>query len=268
VKFLSYMSPTIPEDFYRDLGRQIQKRSGFPIEVWFECCRSGPSLQELTSGRDPFSCGKADIALLCAPTYIRARERGVTELLGYTPIFKDDRNRGEAVYYSDVMVPPESGVNHFDELRGGSWAYNDTESLSGYFSMLHFLREKGETADFFTQAICSGGHRDSLQLLEKGEVDCAAIDGDLLLFLSQEKIPVRARKIGEIGPFPAPPLGLCCKIPEEQKMALRAAFKELREDVEAMKRFRKTHLLEDLVPVTDEHYRPVSELLKGLGQSR
>lgn len=267
MRLLSYMSPTIPADFLRELARQIQQRTGIETDTMFESCRSGPSLAELSSALDPFSLGKADVCHLCAPTYVRARRRGVLELLGYTPIFYDKRSAGKPVYYSDVLVPSKSEVTQFEELKGRSWAYNDKESLSGYFSMLYFLQQRGEAADFFSRAICSGGHRDSLELLRRGESDCAAIDGNLLLFLTRENSVPETRKVAEIGPFPAPPLALRTSLARSVKSTLRSVMTELRADRESMDLLRERYLLSDFVPVTDDHYTPVEQILNELGMS-
>ena len=43
-------------------------------------------------------------------------------------------NNDEPVYFSDIFVHKDNTkINSLDDLDGHIWAYNDTESLSGYY---------------------------------------------------------------------------------------------------------------------------------------
>jgi ABC-type phosphate/phosphonate transport system substrate-binding protein len=261
MKFLSYMSPTIPEEFFLCLGRLLEQHGAFRVEVEFESCSSGPTSDQLAGGTDPFSAGRADVGVICAPTYIRGHRFGAVELLGYTPIFQEPRNGGRAVYFSDLVVAENSSVKSFQHLRGGSWAYNDKESLSGYFSMLEFLRRQGLDTGFFQRAVCSGGHKDSLVLLSKGAIDCAAIDSNLLFFLDRSGQMPRVRRIAEIGPFPAPPLVMACSLQEQRKAAIKAAFESLAGCETSLNELREKFLFDSLVETDHDHYDCIRELL-------
>ena len=261
MKFLSYMSPTIPEEFFHCLGRLLEKHGEFKVEVKFESCSSGPTSEQLAAGTDPFTRGRADVGVICAPTYIRGHRTGALELLGYTPIFQEPRNQGRAVYFSDLVVAEDSSFTNFEDLRGGHWAYNDRETLSGYFSLLEFLRREGLDAGFFQRAVCSGGHRDSLALLSKGEIDCAAIDSNLLFFLSRSSEMPSVRRIAEIGPFPAPPLVIATSLPEQKKAAILAAFQSLVSCKTSLNELREKFLFDSLVETEHSHYECVRELL-------
>ncbi len=261
MKFLSYMSPTIPEEFFYCLGRLLEEHSESEVEVGFESCSSGPTTEQLAGRTDPFTCGRADVGVICAPTYIRGHRSGALELLGYTPIFQEPRNEGKAVYFSDIVVAEDSSFSDFDDLEGGSWAYNDKESLSGYFSMLEFLRRKGRDDGYFQRAVCSGGHWDSLELLSRGEIDCAAIDSNLLFFLGRSGQMPSVRRLAEIGPFPAPPLVISASLPDQKKAAIRAAFQSLVSSETSTNELREKFLFDSLVETDHEHYHEIEELL-------
>ena len=111
----------------------------------------------------------------------------------------DRRAAGRPVYFADVVVRADSNVHRFDELRGRSWAYNDRNSKSGWFSMLE--RVGGETR-FFSALVHAGSHLQSLAAVRDGRVDAAAIDSNALARQSRHDL----RVIESWGPFPIQPV--------------------------------------------------------------
>ena len=68
------------------------------------------------------------------------------------------------------------------ELRGLVWAYNDRQSLSGWFRMLERLEALGavrEPESFFSRVFeTSGSHVASIDLVARGEADVSAVDSN------------------------------------------------------------------------------------------
>jgi hypothetical protein len=80
------------------VGRELRLAASLSVEPRV----SGP----VRGGYDPFSSGEADAGFMCAPPFfwLREQERPPVELAGTAPVFRDDRARGRAVYFSEVVV--------------------------------------------------------------------------------------------------------------------------------------------------------------------
>jgi ABC-type phosphate/phosphonate transport system substrate-binding protein len=88
---------------------------------------------------------------------------------------------GEGDHYSSAIVmrrssgAPEAG-NIVSTLSGLRFAYNVTDSMSGYIALQRMLRNHGAEFDIFGETIASGGHRKSIRMVAEGLADVAAID--------------------------------------------------------------------------------------------
>src|SRR5262252_2281379 len=170
MRLLSYLAPSIPAGFFELLATEIECRLGLPVSVDFETSVSGP-----TPDDDPFAAGRADVAFVCGPSYplLRAAGRPV-DVIAAAPVFDDARNGGRPVYFSDVIVRRDHPARDFLALRGGSWTYNDRQSLSGWFRMLERLEALGFGRDpesFFAGVEPSGSHVASIARVALGEAD-------------------------------------------------------------------------------------------------
>jgi phosphonate transport system substrate-binding protein len=100
--------------------------------------------------------------------------------------------------FADVVVRVSSSHRTFDDLRGTTWAYNDPNSKSGWFSML----DRAGGAGYFARCVQSGSHLRSLELVASGEADAAAIDSNVLRLHARDDL----RVIESWGPFPIQPV--------------------------------------------------------------
>lgn len=210
LRIITYLAPSIPEELFALVGRHIEEAAGVPTAVDFETRISGP----LEGDDDPFADGRADIGFVCAPSFRWLRARSAVELLPL-PVPLDARAGGRPVYFADVVVRASSAARELDDLRGGTWSYNDRNSKSGWFSMLE--RTGGQA--FFRQLVHSGSHLRSLDLVLSGEVDAAAIDSNTLRLQMQKNAAVRdqLRVIESWGPFPIQPVIIRSGVEEETK---------------------------------------------------
>ena len=140
IRFVTYLSPSIPQAFFEALADHVQRALG----------RERVSLSECSTFAEV-----ADVAFMCAPSFVWLRNLRPppAELLGVLPMFDDERNQGRPVYFCDVVVRNNAPIQAFSELDGASWAYNDSCSLSGYYSLLNKLAESGTDA----ASPCAGG---------------------------------------------------------------------------------------------------------------
>ena len=215
LRFITYLSPGIPRAFFEAVVDHARRELGCRTSLQTETQVSGPE----RGVEDPFSRSFLWLRELRPPP---------VELLGLAPVFRDRRNEGRPVYFCDVIVRRDSPIRSFAELRGGSWAYNDRCSLSGYYGLLKKLADTGADGRFFDRMLDSGSHLNSIEMVARGEADAATIDSNVLAIRlrSVPELRDRLRVIESWGPFPVQPVvvrsGLHPDLNEELRAALLA----------------------------------------------
>ena len=200
IRFVTYLSPSIPQAFFEALADHVQRALGRErVSLRIESQASGPQ----KGGECSSFAEVADVAFMCAPSFVWLRNLRPppAELLGVLPMFDDERNQGRPVYFCDVVVRNNAPIQAFSELEGASWAYNDSCSLSGYYSLLNKLAESGTDESFFDNVFCSGSHLNSIEAVLSGKADAAAIDSNVLRIRSARP-PRRVARDRVLGSLP------------------------------------------------------------------
>jgi len=155
LRLVSYLAPSLPEGLFVAVATRIAEATGLTTSLRFQIRTSAPPPGEV----DPFSSGEADIGFLCSPGYVWMTDLQppAVRLLAAAPVFDDPRTEGRPVYFSDVVVAHGSPAIRFEDLRGGTWAFNDPCSWSGYLNLLLRLCDVGG-APFFRALRESGSH--------------------------------------------------------------------------------------------------------------
>jgi phosphonate transport system substrate-binding protein len=136
------------------------------------------------------------------------------------------------VYYSDVIVPRDSDVMTFLDLRGRSWAYNEPLSHSGYgITRFHLLRLE-ETGGFFGEVIEAGFHEAAIRMVGAGEVDGSAIDSQVLSVVLRDEPDLRdsIRIVESLGPSTIQPVAISRRIPSDLVSAIVEVLTSLHRD--------------------------------------
>ena len=254
IRFVTYLSPSIPRAFFEALADHLQRSLGREqVSLRAETRVSGPR-----KGYECRSFGdRVDVAFMCAPSFVwlRGLRSPPAELLGVAPVFEDERNAGRPVYFCDVVVREEAPIRTFSDLRGRAWAYNDKSSLSGYYGLLDKLAESGEDEGFFGSMNCSGSHLNSIEAVLQGRADAAAIDSNVLRIRLRETPALRntLRIIDSWGPYPIQPVVVNSNLRPHVKERLRAAFFATNEN-ERTRRVLQRYGLSRFVAVTRETY--------------
>ena len=254
IRFVTYLSPSIPQAFFETLADHLQRSLGSEqVSLRIETRVSGP--------RKGYECStfgdRVDVAFMCAPSFVWLRNLRPppAELLGVAPVFDDERNRGRPVYFCDVIVRDDAPIRTFSDLRGSAWAYNDKSSLSGYYGLLDKLAESGEDQTFFGSVTCSGSHLNSIEAILQGQADAAAIDSNVLRIRFRETPALRStlRVIDSWGPYPIQPIVVNSSLHPHLKEQLRAAFFATNEN-ERTRRVLQRFGLSHFVAVDRETY--------------
>jgi phosphonate transport system substrate-binding protein len=254
IRFVTYLSPSIPQAFFEALADHLQSSLGREqVSLRVETRVSGP--------RRGYECStfgdKVDVAFMCAPSliWLRGLRPPPAELLGVAPVFDDERNAGRPVYFCDVIVRDDTPIQAFSDLRGSAWTYNDRSSLSGYYGLLDKLAESGKDESFFGTVTCSGSHLDSIEAVLRSEADAAAIDSNVLRIKLRETPTLRnsLRVIESWGPYPVQPIVVNSNLHPHLKDRLRAAFLATNEN-ERTRRVLQRFGLSRFVAVDHENY--------------
>ncbi len=86
---------------------------------------------------------------------------------------------GSPTYYSALVVRQDSRARTLEDLRGGSIAWVDPTSTSGYVIPRYLLVQRGyNPSTFFSRQVFAGQHDAAVIAVQRGQVDVAAVWAD------------------------------------------------------------------------------------------
>jgi phosphonate transport system substrate-binding protein len=266
IRFVTYLSPSIPRALFEALADHVQRTLGHEgVSLRVESQASGPQ----KGGECSSFAEVADVAFMCAPSFVWLRDLRPppVELLGVLPVFDDERNQGKPVYFCDVVVRNDAPIQAFSGLEGGTWAYNDACSLSGYYSLLDKLAESSADESFFDNIFCSGSHLNSIKAVLNGRADAAAIDSNVLRIRFREAPALREelRVVESWGPYPIQPVVVSSALRPDLKQRLRSAFLSTEQDQQTRRTLKQCGLSRfvaaDLEDYTLDAHKDLAALL-------
>lgn len=142
-------------------------------------------------------------AFVCAGPYVDGHEKFGMELLAVPQMY------GETVYYSYIIVPADSTVTKFEQLKGKKFAFTDPKSNTGKLVPTYEVGKLNETPDtFFKEYIFTGSHDNSIESVSKKLVDGAAVDHLIYEFIKKTNpnFTSGTKVIAKLGPFAMPPV--------------------------------------------------------------
>ena len=128
--------------------------------------------------------------------------KGELEVLA-TPAYDVEGCSGP-LYSSVIVVHGDSGVSRPEDLRDATAAYSAADSLSGHLALKCVFAPLGNGGRFFGRTLESGGHLNSMKLVQERKVDVAAIDC-VSFALARRARPELAAGLAVIGHGPAAP---------------------------------------------------------------
>jgi ABC-type phosphate/phosphonate transport system substrate-binding protein len=267
LRLLTYLAPGLPLGLFEAVAAHLERALGLRASV-----RSDPTLSAPEpGGHDPFARDEADLGFLCAPGYLwlAAEEPPSVELVPAAFVFDDERCQGRPVYFADLVVNSASRgrasrARTLDDLGGARWVYNDSCSLSGYFSVLAELSARGHGPDFFGSTRAIGSHHAALRAVERGEADCAAIDSNTLRLERRRGSAPEVRVLESFGPFPVQPVVARAGLARERKAAIAAALLAMHADPAGRAALAACGVRR-LAPITPADYEPERALLARVG---
>ena len=174
---------------------------------------------------DMLGLGQLDVGIVCAGAYADPRLCRVCEPL-VVPLLIGSGS----TYQSYLVVQAQNPARSLEDLKGASFEFTDSLSLTGYiFPVARLCALRQKPGAFFRTVAFSHSHDRSLSLVADGTVDAAAVDSTVFKVWT-ENHPRQARHLRILErsePFPAPPIVVEDQLSSSGKEALHAAFLDL-----------------------------------------
>jgi ABC-type phosphate/phosphonate transport system substrate-binding protein len=184
------------------------------------------AVARLARGADGPSGGGALFTQTCGYP-LQTVDRGRYAILG-TPCYDAPGCEG-STHRAFILVRADGRIESLEQLRGGTFAVNDTLSNTGMNLPRRLFAELAGGEPFFRRTIVSGSHAASMELVGAGRVDAASVDCVTYAF-HRARGRTRARGLrvlAETPPSPALPFVTWAQTPHEKIAALREALQRI-----------------------------------------
>jgi len=251
LRFVTFLAPNVLP-VYQFIAAYVGKNLGCETELL------------VGDTHDQFAELRPDIAFICGLPYVHMMRQNPpsVEVLA-APVLQGERYGGKPIYFSDVIVQHDSPLQSFAELRGHSWAYNETISQSGYGITRHHLLRMGETGGFFSKVIHAGWHQKAIRWVIAGKIDGAAIDSQVLAVEMRDhpELNRQIKVIDALGPSTIQPVVARADLPAATKAAVKAALLAMGDDPTAQAKLAEC-FFERFVSIDDRDYDDIRAMLE------
>jgi phosphonate transport system substrate-binding protein len=250
LRFGTYLAPSVLpvyEAIVETVGRRLGVDTELVVETSYESCE-----------RD-----ENEVCFVCSLPYVTFERRGLDLAVPVAaPVLRGARYEGRPIYFSDVIVPADSPVRSFLDLRGRSWAYNEPLSHSGYGITRYHLVTLGETDGFFGEVVEAGFHHEAVAMVARAEVDGSAVDSQVLEIELRDRpgLADRVRVVESLGPSTIQPVAVSRRVPDDLREAVRDVLVTMAEDPRGRDRLA-AGLIERFVPVGPASYDDIRMML-------
>lgn len=210
---------------------------------------------------DQVRSGGVHLALVSTYAYVQGHSDFGMEAL-VAPVLA-----GRPEHRSYILVRRYSSLTQFSHLKGHAFAYTDPLSTSGRLYPESLVVDLNESVDrFFEHTIFTAGHDSSIQALEQGVVDGAAVDSMVydMMVRRDPDLQRRLRILEASEPAGSPPLVVNPDLPSELKRQLLEVLLGMNEDPEGRQVLEGLGI-DEMVAAEDRWYDPVRELARQLG---
>ncbi len=163
-------------------------------------------------------------------------------------------------YASVIVVGEDSAATDVLEMRGAVCVINGPDSHSGMNALRALIAPVSEGARFFSQVKVSGTHADSLDMIQRGEAEVAAIDCVTFALLGRYRPEALSgiRKLGRTHPAPGIPYVTRATLAEDTIARIRAAvFRSFADP--GLATVRQALLLEGVQEIRLSEYKRILE---------
>lgn len=251
-------NPQIVEKESFILAEKLQNKIGIPVQVYISKNYMGLV--------DAIKNKKVDLAILSAMTYVMVEKETQVKVL-----LKKTWNKGGAFYYSSIITKKDSPINSAKDLKNKRMVFVDEKSTSGYLYPQVFLKKQSILDKDFKSVLFSGNHAASIDMLESGKADAAAVFSDdengkigaWTRFSKNKKNKFKVIWLSD--PIPNDPIVVRQDFYDENPKITHEIMYNLIE-IQSENNNLLTEALGSsaLMPATSKQYEPVREMLKTL----
>ena len=140
---------------------------------------------------------------------------------------------GKTVYYAYIIVPADSGITNFEDIKGHSFAFTDPLSNSGYIYPAYIVKTLNQTEDqFFSNVVYTYAHDYFIQAVASRVVDAASVDSLIFDYINKTHPEKTAslRIIKKSVPFGMPPVVVHPELDPGLKATLQSILLNMGED--------------------------------------
>ncbi len=250
------VSPKETFTTYQDLTQYLGAKLNRPVEL----------VQRKTYAEvnDLIQAGGIDLAFVCSLPYVEGQQRFGMEMLAAPEV------RGNTLYRAYVIVPADSPVTRFDQLRGMIFAFTDPDSNTGKLVPTYFLWQQHQTPEsFFKKVVYTYSHDNSMKAVADGLVDGASVDSLVYDYIvaRDPTLADRTRVIWRSDPFGTPPLVVPPNLDPDLKKQLRDTLLGMNRDYQGQAILNNLMIDRFVVP-NQSAYDPVRDMLRKVNEQR
>lgn len=162
---------------------------------------------------------------------------------------------------SALVVRKDDPANSLADLRGRTLAFNSADSQSGYNALRAMVAALAQNKRFFSSALRTDSHRRSLEQVNQGVCDVAALDCVTLAGLRQNQPELcdNIRVLGWSDPYPGLPLITSVQTSDATLALLRQALTQAMEDPE-LRHTREALLISSFLPLQADDYSVCADM--------
>ncbi len=244
------ISPRETFTFYEELFNYISKKLDYKIE--FKQRKTYKEVDQLLAQNE------VDLAFICTGAYVMDKKNCNLELLAVPVCY------GKPFYQSYIIVPKTSSITKFIELKGKTFAYTDPLSNSGKLYADKRVKELGfKSGEFFGSTVFSYAHDISMQLISKGVIDGASVDGLIYEYMAEHhpESVTQIKIIEKSEDFAISPVVVPANLKKETKEKLKKILTTLHEDTEGKKILNKLSI-DKFVEGKEADYNHIEEMIR------
>ncbi len=210
------LSPEGNIDNYAGLARYVGEHLGRPVELVQR--RTYAEVNDLVAD------GSVDLAFVCTSAYVDGTDRGEMDLLVVPEV------NSEKVYYSTVIVPADSTVDAFADLKGKVFAFTDPMSHTGRVYPTYLAHQLGERPEaFFSSSFFTYSHDKAIEAVADRIAEGAAVDSLVLdhAIARDPNLQNRVKVIHRSPPFGIPPVVVPTDLSTDLRQQLESILLDL-----------------------------------------
>ncbi|MCR5176609.1 MAG: phosphate/phosphite/phosphonate ABC transporter substrate-binding protein [Anaerovibrio sp.] len=220
IAFASVLSPREARQYYQKVVDYVSAKTGRPTVLIQR--KTYEELNMMLSG------GECDIAFISTGAYASYHGMQSIDILTMAQTY------GTVYYQALLIVPADSDITDFSQLRGKVMAFTDPISYSGRLAIDYKLLEEYNTIaeKFFQRCYYTYNHDKSLWAVANHLADGAGIDGQVYEYClkNNPELAKKLRVIETMDPVPTGPVVIRSDLPADEKERLRELFINMNND--------------------------------------